>query len=201
MLKPEDSRLVRADRFPPSARSCSHRSSLGSLPVWCSAFLLTCITALGADVAKEYQIKAAFVYNFTKFVEWPPQSFTDAAEPIVIGIVGKNPFGESLENAVRGRKVGGREIVIVNVTPEMQRRAIHVLFVAAGEEKSFDPKLAPSALTVGETERFNGLGGMITFISDAEKIRFMVNLEHADEAQLKLSAQLLKLASTVRRKS
>jgi hypothetical protein len=154
----------------------------------------------GSEVAKEYQIKAAFVYNFTKFVEWPPDRFASTSDPIVIGVLGKNPFGQSLENAVRDRKVGGRNIVIIEVNPATEGRIIHVLFVAAGEEKSFNRQIAPGALTVGETERFNGLGGMITFISDADKVRFMINLAQAEDAQLKLSAQLLQLASTVRRK-
>ncbi len=169
---------------------------------WCVALLLTCAaTAYNAEIAKEYQIKAAFVYNFTKFVEWPSDQFGAPTEPIIIGILGKNPFGDSLEVAVRGRKVGGRDIVIIHVAPASRGTAVHVLFVPEGEEVAFDPQLAPGALTVGETERFNSRGGMITFISDAEKVRFMINLEHAERAELKLSAQLLKLASTVRRKS
>jgi hypothetical protein len=168
---------------------------------WCGVFFLSCVSGFAADIAKEYQIKAAFVYNFTKFVEWPPDRFAASTDPIVIGVLGKNPFGDNLENAVRGRKVAGRDIVIVNISSATSRTPIHVLFVASGEEKSFDPGLAAGALTVGESERFTALGGMITFISDADKIRFMINLEKADREQIKLSAQLLKLASTVRRSS
>jgi hypothetical protein len=169
---------------------------------WCAAIMVFGVMdASAADVAREYQIKAAFVYNLTKFVEWPPGRFASADEPIVIGVVGTNPFGEDLQKAVHGRKVGGRSIVVVNIQSSTEYRPVHLLFVAAGEEKLFDPAAAPGALTVGESKRFTALGGMITFISDVEKVRFMINLETAEEAQLKLSAQLLKLASSVRRKS
>jgi hypothetical protein len=169
---------------------------------WCGALIVSCaINASGSEIAQEYRIKAAFVYNFTKFVEWPPERFASTEEPIVIGVLGKNPFGEDLAKAVEGRKVGGRSIVVLNVLPAAEHPPIHLLFVAAGEEKSFDPEMAPGALTVGESERFASLGGMITFISDIKKVRFMINLEIAERARLKLSAQLLKLASTVRRKA
>src|SRR4051794_22822700 len=147
-------------------------------------------TAIGADIAKEYQIKAAFVYNFTKFVEWPAERFTGADDPIIIGVLGKNPFGDSLENAVRGRKIGGRDITVVMLSTIDDRPHVHVLFVAAGEEKGFDQRTAAGVLTVGESERFTALGGMITFMSETEKVRFVINLENAERAQLKLSAQL-----------
>jgi hypothetical protein len=166
-----------------------------------TGLLVCCATAFGADVAKEYQIKAAFVYNLTKFVEWPPARFDASSDPIVIGVLGKNPFGDTLEAAVRGRKVGGREIVIVGLSSTDAGSRVHVLFVAAGQEAYFDPDNPFGALTVGESDRFTALGGMITFIPDADKVRFMINLETAEEAELKLSAQLLKLASSVRRNS
>jgi len=176
------------------------RPRIHALLRWWAVMLLSGSAAIGAEVAKEYQIKAAFVYNFTKFVEWPAERFAGADDPIVIGILGKNPFGESLENAVRGRKIGGRDITVISLSPSAEQTHVHVLFVAAGEEKGFDPKMVAGALTVGESERFAALGGMITFMAETEKVRFVINLESAERAQLKLSAQLLKLASMVRRK-
>lgn len=167
----------------------------------CIACLVLCgPDASGRDVAKEYQIKAAFVFNFTKFVEWPPNRFRSDDAPIVIGVLGDNPFGSNLQEAVKGRKVGGRDVVVVEVTAQSYPETMHVLFVTAGQEKSFRPEKADGILTVGETERFNELGGMITFIFEAEKVRFVINLDRSEQAHLKMSAQLLKLASTVRRK-
>src|SRR5687767_9459688 len=111
---------------------------------WCCALLLSCaVDAFGAEIATEYQIKAAFVYNFTKFVEWPPERFASATDPIVIGVMGTNPFGDDLKKAVQGRKVGGRTIVVIDLVPATEHPPVHVLFVPSGGEKLFDPELAP----------------------------------------------------------
>lgn len=165
----------------------------------CGAFFLgSLVSTFGGEVAKESQIKAAFLYNFTKFVEWPPSAFASSDEPIVIGILGTSPVSDELQNVVRGRKVNGRSLVVVPALSRGGEGTVHVLFVAAGAENILESR--PGVLTVGESDRFAALGGMITFIADAEKVKFAVNLGAAEQAELKISAQLLKLASTVRRK-
>lgn len=156
------------------------------------------------EASKEYQVKAAFLYNFTKFVEWPNGRFADAQAPIVIAVVGRSPFGDDLAAAVQGRHAAGREIVVRAAESVEQARKAHILFVPAGEEGRF--AAFASALqgggvtTVGESDRFTAHGGMITFVQEAGRIRFAINLEAAEREQLKLSAQLLRLATEVRRK-
>jgi hypothetical protein len=161
--------------------------------------------AVGADspVSKEYQIKAAFLYNFTKFVEWTPQRFPEESSPIVIGILGKNPFGNELEGIVRGRTVNGREIVVKLTESPNQIPVAHVLFVAAGEERRFREVFTSGAgtgvLTVGDSEQTATLGAMINFTMEGNKVRFDINIGAAERAGLKISAQLQKLAKSVRK--
>lgn len=157
--------------------------------------------AARAEISKAYEIKAAYLYNFAKFVEWPADRFASPDSPIVIGVVGKNPFGDELAATVQGRKVNGRDAVVVAVASKEQLGSVHVLFVPAGEESQVDLSGAKGLLIVGESERCAEQGGMITFVPAADKIRFTINLVNAEQAGLKISVQLLKLASSVHRKS
>ncbi len=149
-------------------------------------------------VFKEYQVKAAFLFNFSKFVEWPARKFTDGTSPIVIGILGVNPFGSELEKAVKGRHINGREVVVQQFdTPEAARSA-HLLFVSASSDPSMVSALraldGSSVLTVGESEAFTRHGGIITLVLEGDKLGFTINIESAGRAGLKISAQLQKLA-------
>jgi hypothetical protein len=174
------------------------------------AWSLALLTAAGAEAAtaaatpsREYEIKAAFLYNFTKFVEWPAASFPDATAPIVIGVLGDSPFAAALERVVHDRTVNGRAIAVRRVESLEELATAHVLFVASTEEARFgslEPTIETSPiLTVGESEFFASLGGVVTFVVQDDKVRFEVNASSADHAGLKISAQLLKLATTVRR--
>lgn len=165
--------------------------------------MLLASAAVRAEVSKEYQIKAAYLYNFTKFVEWPPQRFDKTADPIVIGVLGQAPFGEELEKVVRDRKVNGRAISIVTLRSIGEARGVHVLFVAASHEKRLGPEdLAQleGVLTVGETEHFAS-DGIVKFTTVDDKVRFEINADAADRAGLRISAQLQKLATVVRKKA
>lgn len=159
---------------------------------------------LGVGASKEYQVKAAFLYNFTKFVEWPPETLGADGEPIVIAVLGKNPFGGELENVVRERKVNGRSITILAAKTPAELARAHIVFVAAGQEALFESLAAGARqpmLTVGESDRFADLGGIVRFTTVGDKVRFEINVGPADEAGLKISAQLQKLATVVHRKS
>lgn len=154
---------------------------------------------------KEHQIKAAFLYNFTKYVEWPADSFADGDAPIVIAVLGRNPVGDELQKAVAGRRVNGRPIVVRTVATAAEARAAHLLFVPEAEEKHFvllapELGLAP-ILTVGESESFSKLGGAIHLVREADKVRFAINLEASEARRLKISAQLLKLAVVLHSKT
>ncbi len=148
--------------------------------------------------SKEYRLKAAFLYNFTKFVDWPPGRFPSADSPIVIGILGENPFGEELETIVRDRRVNGRTLAVRLVATADEAASVHILFVGAGQEAGLPAMLEllrrNNVLTVGEAPDFAVLGGIITFVLDGDKIRFAIDLSSGKRAGVALRAQLLNLA-------
>lgn len=158
--------------------------------------------AARAAVPKEYQIKAAFLYNFTKFVDWPADCFATPHDPIVIGVLGANPFGQELTAVVHDRRVNGRGIRVLALDAPPEAAQVHVLFVAPGAETqlaAFFAATPPPTLTVGESDRFATLGGVIRFTTVGDKVRFEINVGAAERAGLKISAQLQKLATAVHR--
>ena len=163
------------------------------------------VAATAETVSREYQVKAAFLYNFTKFIEWPAQHFANEDRPVVIAVLGRNPFGEELEQITKGRRVNGREITIAFIDTPAAAAAADLVFVCAGEESRFEAMNTAlrqaQVLTIGESPRFAEAGGIITFLREADKVRFAINLDSAGRAGLKISAQLLKLATEVQRKS
>lgn len=162
------------------------------------------LAAAEPTVAKEYQIKAAFLYNFTKFVEWPAEKFATPTSPIVIGVLGANPFGTELAESIKDRKVNGRELQFRHITTVAEISGLHVLFVSDGEPARWaglETALQSGAvLGVGETEALLRAGGAIRFALEGDKVRFEIDLLSAENARLKISSQLLKLARAVRRK-
>ncbi|MEO7100293.1 MAG: YfiR family protein [Luteolibacter sp.] len=171
-----------------------------SLAWWCVALLCAMIGAARADdsVSKEYQLKAAFLYNFTKFVEWPAVSFANADSPIVIGIFRSNPFGGELEKIVSGRKVNGRKIIVAQIPSPAAARQTQILFVGAAQDSKLNEVRGAlngaAVLTVGESEAFARQGGMVTFTLQYDSLRFSINNDSAQKAGLKISSQLQKLA-------
>jgi hypothetical protein len=156
-----------------------------------------------AAPAREYEIKAAFLYNFTKFVDWPAQSFANADTPIVIGVLGDSPCVQALERLVKDRKVNGRPIVVRRIASAAEAKVTQMLFVGSAQEEQFagmEPAIASlPVLTVGESPGFATLGGAIDFVPQGDNIRFEINIGVAERAGLKISAQLQKLATAVRR--
>lgn len=180
-----------------------HPGSFGNPGVpggwWCLLFLLLIGTgSIRAEVSKEYQLKAAFLYNFAKFVEWPARSFATPESPLVIGVFRTNPFGGELEKAVKGRKINGHPIVVTLVPSAAAAKQTQILFV----ESSQDGKLAElkgalqgtAVLTVGESGAFAKQGGMITFTQQNNSLRFSIDNGAAQKAGMKISSQLQKLA-------
>ena len=167
--------------------------------------LLLLQLALGADAQtpREDQIKAAFVYNFTKFIEWPSTSFADANAAIVIGVLGDSPMATVLDNVVRDRKVNGRPILVRTIQGPADAASIHVLFVSAAEssrwaqlQATIEPR---PVVTVGESPWFAQSGGTINFIEQGDKLQFVINMVAAERSGVKISAQLQKLAAAVQR--
>jgi len=159
------------------------------------------IAAAQSEQLSEYEVKAAFLFNFTKFVEWPESSFDDSQTPIVLGIIGDDPFGDNLARIVAGQKVQGRGIVIRKESLGDDLRRCHVLFVSASERlhsaqilSSIQPA---SVLTVSDMDGFAEAGGVIQFVMQENRVRFVVNLDAATQNKLRLSAKLLALARVI----
>jgi hypothetical protein len=156
-----------------------------------------------APAFDEYQVKAAFLYNFAKFVEWPPGTFANSTDPIEICIVGQNPFGSTLENMVQGKKVGDRAFAVRQLADTQQASQCQILFIGAAEWKRTRALLEalknPGVLTVGESNDFTVLGGIISFRLDGPRVRIKVDLQTADHAKLRISSKLLSLAEIAKK--
>jgi len=150
--------------------------------------------------AREYQLKAVFLYNFVQFTEWPTNAFPNTNSPVVIGILGADPFGGTLDETVRGEKVGDRNLVVKRCRRVEEAMDCHVLFISPSEKDPlgviFWRLKGRNILTVGETENFAENGGMIRFFKEKNKIRFRINVEAVRNASLIISSKLLRLAET-----
>jgi hypothetical protein len=171
-----------------------------------AASVLFCAMAAAQsdDQPGEYDVKAAFLFNFTKFVEWPENSFDDARTPIVIGIIGDDPFGDSLVEIIAGQKAQGRNIVIREQHFGEDLRHCHILFISTSERRRSAQILASvhdaSVLTVSDIDGFAEAGGAIQFVLQENRVRFVVNLDAAKNSKLRVSAKLLALARVINQK-
>jgi hypothetical protein len=171
-----------------------------------------------AVASSEYRLKAAFLYNFIKFVDWPGEETADNNEPIVIGIVGKDPFGDALK-PLENKQIKARDVIIKHFKKledpeksdgkdrdELQEqvevvRKCQLLFICPSEKtrlkEIIDLVKGYSVLTVGDTEGFLELGGIIEFVMEEKKVRFEINIASAKSAKLKIRSQLLRLAKKI----
>ena len=170
----------------------------------CLAPLLRFAALAQPAAPSEYEIKAVWLLNFARFVEWPTNAFTSPRAPVVVGLVGPNPFGATLEKTFAGKTVGGRPLSIKRLGGERDAPGCHLIFFPNSERKRQREMLArlrqAAVLTVGESDDFLGDGGIIQFVRREDTIRFAVNLEPARPAGLKLSANLVKVAVLVKGK-
>lgn len=169
-------------------------------------FSLACgvlATAVAATMASEYQLKAVFLFNFTQFVDWPTDAFSDAGSPLVIGILGSDPFGAYLDDTVRDERVNGRPLAIQRYARVDEIKTCHVLFVSASEAGHMGQILnalkGRSILTVGDIDSFTRDGGIIRFAMVSTKIRLKISLDTAQAAHLTISSKLLRPAEIVPR--
>ncbi|MEW6156988.1 MAG: YfiR family protein [Verrucomicrobiota bacterium] len=147
----------------------------------------------------EYQIKAAFLYNFAKFVEWPESAFDSTNAPIVFGIIGEDPFNSDLEATIENKTINNRPVVIRRFRSDRELQRTHVLFISSSERRRLESILErvkgfPTLVVGDEIERFCQRGGMINFIMEERKVRFQINQVRAEQEGLKISSKLLKLA-------
>ena len=165
-------------------------------------FLLLALPVFG-DVSPEYKVKAVLLFNFAKFVSWPAESLGGQDAPIIIGVLGDDPFGGALEDAIRGRNAGGHPIAIRRYERLEDVKGCHLLFISASE-KSRQAEILSSfktnaVLTVGDTEDFIQQGGMIKVTLVDRKPHLQIDARAAERVGLKIQAQLLELAKEERR--
>jgi hypothetical protein len=172
----------------------------------CTLTLLLFVSLSGmvsarGQTSKEYQIKAAFLFNFAQFVEWPTVAFADASAPISIGVLGDDPFGAVLDQTIEGETINHRKLIIQRSQRVADLKGCHLVFISKSEKSRladiFDRLGSASVLTVSETENFARRGGIINFYLDGNKVRFEINADAAQRKGIKISSQLLKLGKVV----
>lgn len=174
---------------------------LAKLISLCMVVSLVFTTCVCEGSPNEYDVKAAFLYQFANFVEWPSGSFSSSSSPIVIGVLGDDPFGDKLDDTVRGKTVDGRKITIKRSDDVKDLTSCHIVFISSSASgrlsKIIDRLRSESILTVGETDQFASHGGIIGFVIHDNKIGLQINVEAAKKAKLKISSKLLRLAEVV----
>jgi hypothetical protein len=144
----------------------------------------------------EYQVKAVFLFNFAQFVDWPPSAFASPTSPLVIGVLGNDPFGEALDEAVAGETVNGRPLAVRRYRTIDEIEDCHILFINPSSKTPVPAVLARlrerNVLTVSDAQEFARSGGVIEFITVGNKIRLQINLDAARLANLTISSKLLK---------
>jgi hypothetical protein len=151
--------------------------------------------------SREYQIKAVFLFNFAQFVDWPPAAFAGSNSPLVIGILGGDPFGAYLDETVRDEKVNNRPLAIQRYHQVDEIKTCHVLFISRSEASHLEQILVRlkdrSILIVGDGDDFVQRGGMIRLATIQNKIRVSINVDAAKAANLTISSKLLRAADLV----
>lgn len=188
-------------KLPPLRLQSALRRAGWSVFVLAVGTLFCALAAAQSGQPREYEVKAAFLFNFTKFVEWPDSAFDGPEAPIVIGIMGEDPFGDSLKRIVAGQKAQGRPIAIIEYRRGDDLRRCHVLFVSASERQRIAEILASlqagSVLTVSDIDGFAEAGGTMEFVMQENRVHFVVNLDAAVQSKLRVSAKLLVLAHVI----
>ena len=185
------------------------RSRFGETAVFAPAtplllLILSLASSSSAQQAQpsEYQVKAAFIFIFAKFVEWPAATFADKTSPLRIGVLGDNPFGTDLEQFVRDKTINDHPLEARECRTLEEAKKCHIVFISASEKNRLPEIIkalqGANILTVGETEGFTESGGIVNFVSEGKKIRFHINDDSAKTEGLKISSKLLSLASSRR---
>ena len=165
------------------------------------AWLLATSASAQPSRVSDREVKAIFLFNFAQFVDWPPAAFDGPLAPIVIGVLGEDPFEETLDAIIKGEIVKNRQLLVARFRNLEELSACHILFVSASETQRYDRILTAlrgrPTLTVGETDGFATRGGMVRFITDRNRVGLQVNLKAAKNAGLTISSNLLRPARIV----
>ena len=204
LLPRNERRMV---RLPSPARRWNPCASFRGLPVLWLALLLTALlcpippASVEAQAPTEYQVKAAYLFNFLKFVEWPDDPPDDPHGKWTVGFIGDTRIADELGRLAAGKSVLGRELQIKKLQPADNPRACNVLFISESERKRLPALLASlrgsSVLTVADMDDFVGSGGMVQFVVEDARVRVAIDVSATTRARLKVSSKLLLLAHVV----
>jgi hypothetical protein len=172
-------------------------------PFWIVVLGTVVPCAAQEPTADEYQVKAAYMYNFAKFVDWPAQTFDSPVQPILFCVLGSTPLSPALRDALAGKVVDRRPLIFRTLTDSKQAGKCQVLFVSSTDTKhlrqTLDAVKSLNVLTVGEVENFTNEGGIVRFVLEAGRVRLEFNVDAAADANLHVSSKLLSLGKVVRR--
>lgn len=183
--------------------ACARPSSKGGLKGKCGCWLIMSALLFSGRLeapadTPEYQVKAVFLFNFAQFVHWPPEAFPEAQAPLVIGVLGDDPFGPYLDETVRGEKVNTHPLVVRRYRRVEEIKSCHVLFISRSEANRLDQIIASlkgrNILTVSDADDFGRRGGMVGLVTEKSKIRMRVKLEAVKAANLTISSKMLRVA-------
>jgi hypothetical protein len=188
--------LSKALAYSPSAR---WRKALAATLSSAIALLLCGVRApVQSAPAPEYQLKALFLFNFAQFVGWPANAFPDPNAPLVIGVLGQDPFGGYLDDAVRGERANSRQVVVQRYSRVEDIKNCQVLFISRSVSDQLDHIVASlkyrKILTVSDSDNASGRGVVIRLVTEQNKIKLRINVEAAKAANLTISSKLLRLA-------
>lgn len=175
--------------------------SFGTLLILAIALHAPAMRSQG-DEPGEYELKAAFLFNFAKFVQWPPSSFATPQSQFGICVLGDDPFGKSIDDMLRGKTIGEHRVVVTRCKNLAEIAHCQIVFISSSERKRLPEILTAlrgtSTLAVGETGGFAASGGVIQFTLEDQHVHFIINVDAAEHAGLQISSKLLALAKVVR---
>lgn len=172
------------------------------LTILLTGFSVQSVSAQTSDTETEYRIKALYLFNFAKETEWAAFCFPSSSTPMIIAIVGEDPFGGVIDGALAGKKIGSRSIVIKRFDTVDDIDMCHILFVSESEQKNMDRVVEAAkfwyALTVADFRPFAEKGGIINFIIQNERIRIEYNPAAARDSFIKVSPEIRRVAKVVK---
>ena len=159
---------------------------------------------LDAQSPDEYHVKAAFLYNFAKFIDWPPNAAASSTDSFTICVLGRDPFGRALDDVISGKAIDGHPFLVRRLSDARQLGGCRILFVNAPERGQFSSNFTdsrqPGLLTVSDSSSTVANGVVINFTMDQGRVRFEINLTAAERENLKVSSRLLSLAAAVKKR-
>ena len=200
-------RYGRTSSWVSSSHACWRRLRCGAALVAIVSWMFCADPFLYAQQPKatEFEVKAAYLYNFGRFVQWPDESGTDRTDSFQICVLGADPFGQALDATLAGGTIGGKSVMAKRISKPQEVNSCRILFISSSEESHLKDVLAAldktRVLTVSDIPRFSERGGMIGFVQEGNRVRFDVNLDSAQGAGLTLSSELLRVATNVRKVS